>query len=475
MPHGKGVFHAGVQGGGLGINEVSFSFFPFFELLSISAARTTERSDEDPLPPSFQPPLVIQLRNHLYQTTNPPPIPTNKQLMPGDRYEGELHLGFASGLGMLSRQDGRVYRGEFLLGRKHGCGAETDLSPFYEELEKGTDPEEAWERTKAKVAAATRRGTFRGDEFDSGPVEDSDDDDGGHRKSRRKNKKKNKGKVTALDDFDGDDADLRPSDREHRFCTLAEVEGTVEEVEHIVARAKMFEHKPDGAVSTSFTHDDNGTPAPLMQDPLHYPFGTKWMAPGPLGQCFRLPDDEQVLENLDAAAHNHELIWREFNLPRVIEPGTDMAEAVRHSQKVASVRLRDVEPAEMRRAAVELVREVREKAEAVAAAEREAEEDAAGGKPGGSRRPRRRERISDDDLVADAAGLSVSVSGSGSGKGNGGNGGSVFASASASLFGGNNDPAALFASALGRAAEAVASRVPPLGGRRGLARPSRRE
>ena len=28
MPHGKGVFYAGVQGGGLGINDVSLNPFP---------------------------------------------------------------------------------------------------------------------------------------------------------------------------------------------------------------------------------------------------------------------------------------------------------------------------------------------------------------------------------------------------------------------------------------------------------------
>lgn len=382
---------------------------------------------------------------------------------------------------MLTRQDGKVYRGEFLLGRRHGCGAQVDMSPFYEEVARGTEVGLAWERTKSAVAATTQRGTFRGDDFASGPVED--DDDG------IKKRKGKKGK-NAFDDF-GEDNGILPSDREHRFCTLAEVQGTVEEVEHIVARAKMFEHKPDGAVSTSMTHDGSGAPAPLMQDPLHYPFGTKWMAPGPLGQCFRLPDDEDTLEALDAAAHNHELVWREFNLPRVIEPGTDMAAAVRHSQKVAAARLREREPEEMLKAARSLLREAREGAEAEARAAQEREDSAAGG-ASGEKKKKQRERISEEDLVADASGLSSAGAGGRRGS-SGGGGGSVFGSMTSSLFGGgsgrragdgrsgnvseNGNPAAVLASALGRAAAAaaaVASRV-PFGGRRGLARPSRRE
>ena len=34
----------------------------------------------------------------------------------GDRYEGEFHFGYADGLGMLARADGRLYRHEQLAG-----------------------------------------------------------------------------------------------------------------------------------------------------------------------------------------------------------------------------------------------------------------------------------------------------------------------------------------------------------------------
>ena len=50
--------------------------------------------------------------------------------------------------------------------------------------------------------------------------------------------------------------------------------------------------KPYGEVTIRFAQDANGTPVDLMQDPLHYPHGTKFMAPGPLGQCHPIPNDE---------------------------------------------------------------------------------------------------------------------------------------------------------------------------------------
>lgn len=41
---------------------------------------------------------------------------------------------------------------------------------------------------------------------------------------------------------------------------------------------------PPCQVSLRYAQDGSGVPVSLMQDALHYPHGTKWMAPGPLGQ-----------------------------------------------------------------------------------------------------------------------------------------------------------------------------------------------
>lgn len=53
------------------------------------------------------------------------------------------------------------------------------------------------------------------------------------------------------------------------------------ELDSVVTRARMFQHKPDGQVTIMMLQDTHGIPVPTMQDPLHYPHGTKFLAPGP--------------------------------------------------------------------------------------------------------------------------------------------------------------------------------------------------
>jgi hypothetical protein len=272
----------------------------------------------------------------------------------GDRYEGEFHFGYADGLGMLARADGRLYRGQFVLGRRHGCGVEVDLAPYYAQLAKGVSPDDAWEAAKDAVARGATPGTYDRGFFVSGPS-----------------------------DAPG-------------FCSEAEIEGTVEEVEGVVARARMFQFKPDGAVARAASQDASGAPAPLMQDPLHYPHGTKFAAPGPLGQCFALPDDPATRGALDDAAHNHEAIWAEFNLPHSIEPGTDMAAAREHAADVARERLRLAKPRVILEGARAALAAARAAAEAQLTAKQRAASDAA-------LAARAAAKIEDDDLVADAA------------------------------------------------------------------------
>ena len=51
-------------------------------------------------------------------------------------------------------------------------------------------------------------------------------------------------------------------------------------MESVVTRARMFKHKPDGDVTFMKLRDRNGVPVPVFQDPMHYPHGTKFLAPG---------------------------------------------------------------------------------------------------------------------------------------------------------------------------------------------------
>jgi hypothetical protein len=61
------------------------------------------------------------------------------------------------------------------------------------------------------------------------------------------------------------------------FPTLS---ATVDEAKEVVTKARMWRWKPDGEVTLRYAQDAQGSPLPLMQDPLHYPHGTKFMAPG---------------------------------------------------------------------------------------------------------------------------------------------------------------------------------------------------
>lgn len=50
---------------------------------------------------------------------------------------------------------------------------------------------------------------------------------------------------------------------------------------------------------------------------MHYPHGTKFMAPGPMGQCFPIPDDEDVKRQMITTAENQRKIYRMYNFDYV--------------------------------------------------------------------------------------------------------------------------------------------------------------
>ena len=53
----------------------------------------------------------------------------------------------------------------------------------------------------------------------------------------------------------------------------------------------------------------------------------KLPAAGPMGQCFPLPDDENVREAMQRHAENHEKIFNMYNFDVVPKPGSDMDKA----------------------------------------------------------------------------------------------------------------------------------------------------
>ena len=313
-------------------------------------------------------------------------------LEPGDRYEGEWYAGWATGLG-ISLTGSKLFKGEWMLGKRHGCGVEVDLAPYYEAVAGGADPEEAWDAHAAEIEGRAVSGTWVADKHIARPAPDTK---GKLARVKLSPKKFPKGWIKR--------------DTQFVLCTAGEVEATADEVEDIAARAAMFAYKPGGTVA-NFTQDGSGLPAPLMQDPLHYSHGTKFLAPGPLGQCFALPDDEGLLETMAAAAEAKGDTWDDFNLEYDITPGSDLddARALMHVEAA-----NELGRAKRRLGLVGRLARV-ERAKAAAEVDRRRAAAAAqAGRSGGGPAVGEGDALDDADLVAGPRG------GSGSGSGRGG-------------------------------------------------------
>eukprot|EP00955_Chlamydomonas_euryale_P105777 365661-Chlamydomonas_euryale.AAC.62 len=124
--------------------------------------------------------------------------------------------------------------------------------------------------------------------------------------------------------LDGDATDTRFETESDmmELCDLAEILGTVDEAQQIVNRARMWRWKPYGEVTLLYSQDGQGVPVELMQDPLHYPHGTRFMAPGPAGQVHPLPDDRGLRTEMLRVAHNHQRVYDMYNFDFDPEPGT---------------------------------------------------------------------------------------------------------------------------------------------------------
>jgi hypothetical protein len=272
----------------------------------------------------------------------------------GDKFEGEFDTGFAHGLGQYSSTNkNKVFRGEYNVGQRHGCGAEYDMAPYVKKVESGADPDAAWVETQPDIERKAKYGTWLRDTFFTGP------DDSG------------------------------------RYCHMNEIKGTLQEVSEVLAKVRMFQNKPDGEVMLRFSQDANGLPAPVMQDPLHYPHGTAFLAPGPLGQCHPVPEDSKIRDAMTRAAANHQRIYDSYNIPYETVPGSDLDKAQKLWKKKQTKKQRALEK-KLQREQQRLRR-----LDGGAAAEVEADTTTKGGKNGGGDDGGDDgEEFDDDDLIA---------------------------------------------------------------------------
>ncbi|GAX76343.1 hypothetical protein CEUSTIGMA_g3789.t1 [Chlamydomonas eustigma] len=132
------------------------------------------------------------------------------------------------------------------------------------------------------------------------------------------------------------------------LCDLAEILGTVEEAQEVVQKARMWRWKPYGEVTIRYAQDANGTPVELMQDPMHYPHSTKFMAPGPLGQCHPIPDDIAIRNQMLAVAQNYQRIYEMYNFDYDPEPGSAqyiVEQRIKRAQELKMIQLGRMEEA----------------------------------------------------------------------------------------------------------------------------------
>uniref|UniRef100_A0A7S1XBJ9 Uncharacterized protein n=1 Tax=Tetraselmis chuii TaxID=63592 RepID=A0A7S1XBJ9_9CHLO len=215
----------------------------------------------------------------------------------GDVYEGELEAGFAHGLGQYNGAKGEIYRGEFSRGMRSGCGMLMNVRPYLNRIKKGESPASAWAATKAKIEDNALYGTWQSDLYLTGPSED-------------------------------------PS-----FCHIEEIRGVLQELDSVITRTRMFRHKPDGDVLPMTTaHDARGIPINMMLDPLHYPHGTGFLAPGPMGQTHPLPDDPTLKAAMEKTHRNFMRIWNSYNFEREATPGSDLDKAEKLGKEIEEQR-----------------------------------------------------------------------------------------------------------------------------------------
>jgi hypothetical protein len=197
---------------------------------------------------------------------------TSEETQIGDLYEGEFNMGFAHGLGKMINRDGFVYTGEFMAGLEHGCGELKDLSSYLRRLQIGMRPDKAWQISTQEIESTKKKGTWLNDYFSETPD----------------------------NEFTG------------IACTPGEIAGVIEEAEDVANLARLFRYKPDG-MAQIFYQEARGIPVKTLQDPLHYPFGTMYLAPGPVAQLIHIPDDDSLKDEMRRAQNLWRFVYDNYN------------------------------------------------------------------------------------------------------------------------------------------------------------------
>jgi hypothetical protein len=212
---------------------------------------------------------------------------TSEEIQFGDLYEGEFNMGFVHGMGKLINKDGFVYTGEFMAGVKHGCGELKDLSGYLLRIQSGLAPHESWRISRKEIETTTKKGTWLNDYFSE----------------------------VADVEFRGN------------ACSPTEIDGVVEEAEEVANKARMFRYKPDG-MAQIFYQDAKGIPARSLNNPLQFPYGTMFLAPGPVSQLIPIPDDNALVDEMRRAQNLWRFIYDCYNFDPDPDPDNNFNGAI---------------------------------------------------------------------------------------------------------------------------------------------------
>jgi len=193
-----------------------------------------------------------------------------------DRYEGETHCGFAHGIGAwFSPFISEIYLGEFVFGWKQGCGMLITLKPLISLINKGLSYNKAMSFSKKLISKKTKIGLFRRDQY-----------------------KVRKNFIPLMS-------------RREFYCSANEIKGTLCELKNILTKVRMFQYKPG-----SFVYKDKYSNFSFIsfQDPHNFPFNTTFLAPGPIGQCFSVPNYSNILKEMSKISKNYNFLEKQYNL-----------------------------------------------------------------------------------------------------------------------------------------------------------------
>jgi len=193
-----------------------------------------------------------------------------------DRYEGEIHAGFAHGLGILMNSSkSSIFLGEFNYGKMKGCGLQLNLKSYFDLVKQGFSYKSAWILSKKSIIQNSKSGTF-------------------------------------IDNKHVKHLSYSSHYVENSTCSVYELKGVLCELKNVIAETRMFQFKP--MTSYISPYSNNNLTFLDFQNPILYPFNTKFLAPGPTGQCFSIPNESFILREMTKISRNYNYIYGQYNI-----------------------------------------------------------------------------------------------------------------------------------------------------------------